>query len=112
MPRKSKEGVVKKSIPKKEKTKSLFVELSPEKYFVMCNGITIRDYRELAETLETLGDDVFYYHVSNERNDFANWINDVFEEKDLAQRTRNIRNRSEMMAVLYKHLFHKILAAK
>jgi hypothetical protein len=114
MPRKKAEitNEVKVKKPKKTKIapvkKSVFIELSPDKYFVLCNGDTIKDYKELAAILETIGDDIFYYHVTNERNDFANWINDVFEEKELAEKIRQSRSRHEMMAILYKHLFHKL----
>lgn len=91
-----------------KKNKSLFIEISPEKYFVLCNGRTIKDYKELAALLETIEDDVFYYHVTSERNDFANWIRDVFGEEDLAEQIRHSKSRHEMMALLYKHLFHKL----
>lgn len=90
------------------KSKSLFLDLSPDKYFVLCNGNTIKDYKELAAILETIGDDVFYYHVTSERNDFANWVNDVFGESELSEKIRQSKSRHEMMAILYKHLFHKI----
>lgn len=109
MPRKKAEtNLVKEKTHKKPQKKSVFIELSPEKYFVLCNGSTIKDYKELAAILETVGDDVFYYHVTAERNDFANWINDVFGEQELAEKIRHSKSRHEMMAILYKHLFHKL----
>lgn len=110
MQKKRSENLV-KTVSKKSKDKkanAVFIDLSPEKYFVLCDGRTIKDYRELAAILETIGDDVFYYHVTNERNDFANWINDVFGESELAKQIRNSSSRHEMLALLYKHLFHKL----
>lgn len=95
-------------VKKTARKKSIFIELSPEKYFVLCNGSTIKDYKELAALLEIIGDDVFYYHVTSERNDFANWVRDVFEEEELAESIRHSKSRHEMMAILYKHLFHKL----
>ena len=113
MPRKKTETIIegeepKVKKPRKKRNKSVFIELSPDKYFVLCDGSTIKDYKELAALLETIGDDVFYYHVTNERNDFANWISDVFGEHELAEKVRNSRSRHEMMAIIYKHLFHKL----
>lgn len=105
MPRKKSEKSAK---PESKKKKSIFIDLEPDKYFVLCNGGKVKDYRELAALLETIGDDVFYYHVNNERNDFANWINDVFHEHELADKVRRTNSRHEMMALLYKHLFHKL----
>ncbi|HGJ66576.1 TPA: hypothetical protein ENS27_14525 [bacterium] len=111
MPRKKAEtsaGVKEHKTKNSTKKKSIFIELTPDKYFVLCNGNTIKDYRELAALLETIGDDVFFYHVNSERNDFANWIRDVFGEEELAEKIRHSRSRHEMMALLYKHLFHKL----
>jgi len=114
MPRKKAETTIEVGVKKPRKTrskpvkKSVFIDLSPDKYFVLCNGQTIKDYKELAALLETVGDDIYYYHVTNERNDFANWINDVFEEQELAEKIRHSGSRHEMMAILYKHLFHKL----
>ncbi|GIU70372.1 MAG: hypothetical protein KatS3mg002_1608 [Candidatus Woesearchaeota archaeon] len=107
MPRKKTE---KKEEKKKNssKTKTIFIEILPDKYFILCDGRTIKDYRELAAILETISDDVFYYHVSSERNDFANWIRDVFGEEELADKIRNSKSRHEMIAILYKHLFEKL----
>jgi hypothetical protein len=97
-----------KRTPKTSKVSAVFIELVPEKYFILCNGQSIKDFKDLADTLETIGDDIFYYHVTAERNDFANWIRDVFEEHDLAETIRSSKSRHEMMASLYKHLYNKI----
>ena len=93
---------------KKTKKISLFIDVTPDKYFVLCDGKTIKDYQELASLLETLNDDVFFYHVNNERNDFANWVNDVFGEEKLANDIRKSKNKTEIIAIIYKHLFHKL----
>src|SRR3989344_7252679 len=104
----------KKTAPAQYKVKSvrkpLFMDLAPDKYFVLCNGSIIKNYKELAAMLETVGDDVFYYHVTGEKNDFASWINDVFEEHELAEEIRKSRSRHEMMAMIYRHLFCKLEA--
>lgn len=90
------------------KKASLFIDVTPDKYFVLCDGKTLKDYRELASMLETVNDDVFFYHVNSERNDFANWINDVFGEEKLANDVRSAKSRIEIMAIIYKHLFNKL----
>jgi len=93
---------------KKTEKISLFIDIAPDKYFVLCDGKTIKDYQELASLLETVNDDVFFYHVNNERNDFANWVNDVFGEEKLANEIRKSKNKTEIIAIIYKHLFHKL----
>ncbi|MEM4637428.1 MAG: hypothetical protein QXK76_00170 [Candidatus Woesearchaeota archaeon] len=99
----------KKNTKKKNSSKgTLILDIHPDKYFILCDGRTIKDYMELATIIETINDDIFYYHVNSERNDFANWISDVFQDYDLADKIRNVKSRNEMMFVLYKHLFYKL----
>jgi hypothetical protein len=87
----------------------LFESVNPENCFVLCDGRIIKDYLELARILETLNDDVFCYHVTNEKNDFANWINDIFKEEELATDLRLVKSRAEMIALLYENLFDRLL---
>ena len=107
MPRKKKDPSEKKEKPKAS-VKSLFIEVTPDKYFVLCNGQTVKNYTELAAILEDIGDDIYSYHVTSDRNDFANWIHDVFDEKELAESIRKAKNKHELIALLYKHLYHKL----
>jgi hypothetical protein len=93
---------------KETKHNVLSIDVKPENYFVLCDGRTVKDVRELARLLETMNDDVFFYHVTSERNDFANWINDVFKEEDLANMIRSSKSRIEMLAMLYKRMFEKL----
>ncbi|HIH31456.1 TPA: hypothetical protein HA235_02000 [Candidatus Woesearchaeota archaeon] len=104
MSRKKKEHTV-KEIKKPRKSEK---NIDPEKYFVLCNGEKIKSLNELASTLETMSDDVFFYHVTNDRNDFANWINDVFQDFDLAESVRKTKNRFEIVAALYKNLYNSV----
>jgi|GEM_PF-851901 hypothetical protein len=88
--------------------KLLYVEVTPDKYFVLCDGRKLKSGKELADTLQLITDDMFKYHVNDTKNDFANWINDVFGESDVAKKIRTIRNRMEMSVELYKHMFDKL----
>jgi len=90
------------------KSHTLFVEVAPERYFVLCDGRQVKNYKELADILQTINDDMFSYHVNDTKNDFANWINDVFKEEDLAKKIHAIHNRMEMSLALYKHLLDKL----
>ena len=94
-----------KTLPAKKL--ALLPEIKPENHFVLCDGKIVKNYIELTKQLETMKDDVFYYHVTGEKNDFANWINDVFKEEQLANDLRASKSRIEMIALLYKNLFEK-----
>jgi len=83
---------------------------TPETHqFVLSNGKKINSLFQLADELEQMGDDVFGHHVSAERNDFATWVNDVFNEKFLAEDMRKVWNRLETQRVLLKGLAKELL---
>ena len=57
----------------------------PEEYVFCCHDGTIfRDMKELADNLTAMSDEIYIYHVTPERNDFANWVRDVIKDDDLA----------------------------
>jgi len=71
------------------------------KYFWLSSGAGLRSIRELANTLPSMPVDVFSYHVNSEKNDFANWIEGVFHEPELATRLRNCQSKQDFQTVLY-----------
>jgi hypothetical protein len=96
-----KEGTLKNAVKKPVK------EIKPEHYFYLCDGRVLKDMIELSECLETINNDVFYYHVNDQRNDFANWVRDIFERRDLADEIMTIREPRQVQVVILKHLAKK-----
>lgn len=90
------------------KKRTLYVEVTPDKFFVLCDGRKVKNAKELADILQLISDDMFKYHVTDTKNDFANWINDVFGEPELAKKIRTVRNRLEMSVELYRNMFDKV----
>ncbi len=70
--------------------------IPPHNYFWTKEGRGIDSIAHLAAALDSMPDWVFQHHVSSERNDFANWINDVFGEAWLAAKVRSAKTKSEM----------------
>ena len=83
----------------------LYMEVTPDKYFVMCDGRRIKNVKELADILQLINDDMFKYHVTDTKNDFSNWINDVFGEPELAKKIKTVRNRLETSIEMYRFMF-------
>ncbi len=102
-----------KSIKKEEPKKPAVVSkaenkiIPPEKYFFVCNGIAIKNIFELAEQLEHMADDIFRYHVNDQKNDFANWIKFVFGEKALAEQLYHAKDKKAMEYILLKYCARK-----
>jgi hypothetical protein len=86
----------------------LHTEVVPEKYFILCDGRKIKSVKELADVLQLISEDIYKYHVTDSKNDFSNWINDVFGEPELAKKVRTVHNRLETSIELYRYMFRKI----
>lgn len=82
---------------------------APERYsFYLQDGRRLESIYELIDELETMSEDMFRRHVDKFNNDFANWIEHVFEEKTLAEELRLIRDRMDTQRALLKHLVREL----
>jgi len=98
-----KQKVVKKPSKKAVKTK-LKKKLSEDHYFVLLGGHKIKNVKDLADALEMIDENHFKHHVNDKKNDFANWIRDVFEEFDLAEKVKTAKNKDHTRLIIYKHI--------
>ena len=73
-------------------------------FFVFVSGQRIKNVKELADSLEMIDESIFKHHVNEHKNDFANWISDVFEEFDLAEKIKTARNKDHARLIIYKHI--------
>lgn len=69
---------------KKENNKTKTIEISQDKYFYLNDGRSLKSLKELAEALKNMDENTFKYHVAKDKNDFANWVKDVFGNKKLS----------------------------
>ncbi|MGV8172012.1 MAG: hypothetical protein ACP5OA_04940, partial [Candidatus Woesearchaeota archaeon] len=74
-----------------------------EQAFVLNNNERLYSIRELLNTLPYMSEPTFNHHTAHGRNDFANWIGDVFKYYDIAEEIRNAKSREEMITILKKH---------
>src|SRR5512142_3300142 len=79
-------------------------EIPQEKYFILANGRVVKNVAELASILDQLEDHVFSHHVTPDRNDFHNWIKDVFEDIELARKVSGVKDKKHMQLVIYRHI--------
>jgi hypothetical protein len=86
--------------------------IPPEKYFMLCSGTAIKSIEELALMLDKITDEDFSFHVNEEKNDFANWIKDVFGNKELADCIYPLKDKKESQIALLKHTVSKNINQK
>ena len=77
---------------------------STQHYFYLNNGKKLKNIAELMESLKDMDQDLFSFHVNEQRNDFASWVRDVFGEKELARRINRSRYPSSMLKSIEKYI--------
>ena len=69
-------------------------------HFRLADGQTIKSLKDLPAALRQMDDNTFYHHVNANKNDFAEWIKNVFSDEKLANHLLPIKNRKEMIDFL------------
>lgn len=79
----------------------VFLENVPERYaFYLKTGKKLLNVEQLAKELKTMEKDVFYHHVTDERNDFHNWIRDIVLDLELAEKMLNAKKPVDAVKVV------------
>ncbi|MEM4268344.1 MAG: DUF5752 family protein [Candidatus Woesearchaeota archaeon] len=89
--------------PKKINTK-LLENVPQEKCFILLGGKTLHSLPQLIFELDEMPEHVFKHHVSEGKNDFANWIRHVIGEIELADKLMGIDTKKDAQLVMLKHL--------
>ncbi len=88
--------------------KKEFGKAPVEKHFVLHDGRKLDNLFQLVDELETMSEDAFRNYVTDWKNDFANWVRDVFEAPGLADDIQRVRNRIETQRAIMKHLLRGV----
>ncbi len=84
--------------------KSKIKKLPMEQYFFLSNGHVFKNLLDLVENIEFMDEDIFKCHVNENKNDFANWIRDVMQENELAEKLQKTKDKNETQMLLLKHV--------
>jgi hypothetical protein len=95
---------MKKARPQSKKI-SLFEKVGDDVAFHVIDGSTIKGVIELSDAIHDMSDDTYYYHSNKDKDDFSNWIKDVFGADDLAdEMLRSAHTRIEEEVCILRHL--------
>jgi len=80
----------------KKKTEAVktLADVSEEKAFWCYGGEVFKNLQELAAALERMSEEAFRHHVTEHKNDFSNWVRDVFGDTTLANQLRKATTKS------------------
>lgn len=73
-------------------------------YFRLSDGRVIRNIEELLNILKISDDALFYHHVTQERNDFAEWIKHCINHIDLYNKLIIIKDKKSFVNVLEQEI--------
>ncbi|MBU1204878.1 MAG: hypothetical protein KKA61_03400 [Nanoarchaeota archaeon] len=107
---KTKRKVAKKKGVKKKKAaikKDILKDANPEHYFFVQDGTVLKNVLGLSKQLDNMADEIFMHHVNETRNDFSNWIKDVFKEEKLAKELLKTTNKDKTQIIILKHIIKK-----
>lgn len=82
----------------------------PENSFRCADGSVISSVYELENRLCAMSSEAFHHHANPYRNDFHNWIRDVFQDYELANELLSAKTPTQAAATVRKHLRKALLA--
>ena len=97
----------KKSSAKKTKGKPSLLRAPEDKCFWVNEGPVLADLRDLHAALLTMNNDQFFYHVHDEINHFADWVEWVLADASCAKALHKAGpNKKKAAKVVSTHLKH------
>ncbi|NMB56606.1 hypothetical protein GYA19_01550 [Candidatus Beckwithbacteria bacterium] len=78
------------------------------KNFRFNNGVTISNLWELKQALRIIREDIIAEHVNNDKNDIADWVEKVIDDKELAKELRKNTNRWGLIVALERQMMRTI----
>jgi hypothetical protein len=86
----------------------ILADIDGDRRFFCQDGCVIKNLTELVDCLKHMTEEVFYHHVTSEKNDFSNWIRDVLGDEKLAGELNNASTPQEASKIVTERLvsFH------
>ena len=87
-----------------QKASSLLSDVNDQSHFSLHMGTNIANLRQLSEALDIMADNSFRHHVTDSKNDFANWIRHALGDEELAKSIESMKDRKGMSAKVRRRL--------
>ncbi|MBU1976115.1 MAG: hypothetical protein KKG59_06960 [Nanoarchaeota archaeon] len=82
--------------------KAIHGDCRADQVFWTQNGVLVHNIYELIHAVEHMDEFTFRYHVNedNNKNDFADWIRDVFADEELAMKLEGLNDKKKYLEIL------------
>ena len=95
----------KKAIKKSTKSKTkLLVCAADKECFWTTDGQVLKNLDELRLAFGTMDDEVYLHHVTKEKNDFADWVDQILNDDVCASALRKSKKPTSAKTVVIRHL--------
>lgn len=88
----------------KDEAKRILSNAAPEKSFWVHNGPIVRNIIELGNAAKKLTPVQFAHHISNAKNDFAKWVDEVIRDSELARQLKKVKTKEGMASAVTSRL--------
>ena len=78
----------------------IFSDVPDEHKFWLKSGTEVKNLHEFLEALKVMDDATFYHHVDDRKNDFADWIEKVIKDPELADTMSKIKTRDNTITAV------------
>ena len=95
---KLKRGGFKMAVNSKKDALKALSDVNPEHNFWVCDGGVLKSINDLLSALKKMNKNVFQAHVNKEKNDFANWINDIIKDEKLAKELYKVKDKKKIIS--------------
>lgn len=95
----------KQSAPKKKTAqfKALVCAVDGECFWTQ-DGRILQNLADLQMAFGSMDDEVFLHHVTKEKNDFADWVEYVLQDIEIANGLRKAKKKAQAEKILKEHL--------
>lgn len=94
---------VKKTSTQKGQFKAMVCAVDGECFWTR-DGRILQNLQDLHLAFGSMDDEIFLHHANTEKNDFADWIEHVLEDLDVAVALRTVKERTEAEKMLETYL--------
>jgi len=70
-----------------------FDESEIDNSFRLCSGKTLKNLKDLKRYVKEMPDEVYNYHVTGDKNDFAFWLKNCLELGQLAKSLNGVKTK-------------------
>lgn len=97
--------VTKRKTPKVSSDDDRVLVCAPSEHCFWTNdGRILQDLAQLRDVLADMDLDIYGHHVNKEKNDFADWVEDILQDRDCALELRKARKPKTARGVVVRYI--------